>query len=60
MPETQKFFIPDINSVLFNKTVYKNDEEINSIFISKLVEYHKKLLTSVPELDFIDPSYRIK
>ena len=38
MPEEHKFFIPDINSVLYNKTVYKNDEEINSIFISKLVE----------------------
>ena len=40
--------------------VYKNEEEINSILISKLVELHKKLVTSVPELDFIDPSYRIK
>ena len=60
MPEEQKFYIPDIYLALSKSTVYKNVEEINSIFIPKLVELHKKLVTIVPELDYIDPSYKIK
>ena len=60
MPEDQKFYIPDIYLVLSKSMVYKNFEEINSLFIPKLVELHKKLVTIVPELDYIEPSYKIK